>query len=85
MLQSILEKLDEDPQIRKWQMKNKQKYARYMQFYGLSVEGGKDRAKPIIANKKEASDITSKGKEVKHSQTKACKKGKQKVMCLYDC
>lgn len=85
MLQSVSEKLDEDPHIKKKQIKSKQHYARYMHFYGLSVEGGKDRAKVIIANKEEASGVTSKAKELKDSQAKTCKKGKQKVVCFYMC
>ena len=56
-----------------------------MQFYGVSVEGGKDRAKVIIANKEAVDTTTSKAKREKHSEAKSYKKGKQKVVHFYEC
>ena len=77
----VLEKLDQDPWKRKKQLKSKQKYKSFMQFYADSVEGKKN-AKLIIANKKSTTVATNDMKNAKDYQVKVPKKGKQKVSFL---
>jgi len=61
----MLEKPPDDRKKRYWFYKNKQTYARFLRFYGNSLEGGIDRAKVITvkengSGKKKGKDKTGK-------------------------
>lgn len=52
----ILEKPPDDPKERFWYNKHKQTFARFLQFYGKSIEGGIDRAKVITVTETDVTD-----------------------------
>ena len=79
----LAEKLDKDPKIREKQLRSKQKYVNFVEFYGRSVEGGKERAKVIIANKDTKQNKPNKESKANPKQGKASKKGKQQAVTRF--
>lgn len=60
-LHFCLEKPPDDPKKKFWYNKHKQTFARFLRFYGNSIEGGIDRAKTITVT--ETGDKKKKGKD----------------------
>ncbi|KAJ7386930.1 putative ATP-dependent RNA helicase ddx60 [Desmophyllum pertusum] len=69
------EKPPDDPKERKWYNKRKQTFARFLRFYGNSIEGG-DRAKVIT--------VTETDTKKKKGKDKADKVGKKKAQIIED-
>lgn len=59
------DKPPDDPWRRKWYFKQKQKYTRFLRFYGESLVGGTEKAKIITVTETETKKKTEKNKQGK--------------------
>ena len=79
---TLIEKhLSDDPWKRKWQIRNKQTYARYNRWYGETLEGDMYKAETIIVDKdteKKQKSAAARGNTSPSEKSK----GKQKVRVL---
>lgn len=66
--QSIKDKLPTDPEERRWYLRQKMMTSRFFSFYGNSLVGGVDQAKPIIVKEEKPAKKTGKNKEGKMGQ-----------------
>ncbi|XP_078360877.1 putative ATP-dependent RNA helicase DDX60 [Oculina patagonica] len=74
--ETFTEKPPDDPKKKFWYNKNKQTFARFLRFYGNSIEGGIDRAKTIT--------VTETDNKKKKGKDKAGKLSKKKAQIIED-
>lgn len=65
MFSFVIDKPPDDPHERKWFLKRKQQYTRFLRFYGNSLVGGIDQAKIITVTETGANKKKGKNKQGK--------------------